>query len=679
MKKLSLAPTFATQKEAFLAHATLPADELSARVTAELAFLAASAHDTPSRFFRPLNTALQSHTHTVRQPRNVISSMRIWRSLARVVAPVALQVSALKLVSTVGLISTTVLGLQILKIATEAQAPSGTLSTALLLCLGVLGVNICALLADYAAVDKRAEVQQLAQAHLVSEISRKLLRLEATASQDFSSGNLKTLLTSDLQAVPKFIDQLLQNVLPALISLAVMSPLMFTYAGYAGLIGEGVAFLQIPCAMALAGLMRRYKSRAQGHEDQLTTLVGEWLRNIRLVRFLSWQPQFQSDIRNIVRRFLVEDSKRHVVVCFIFGISFTWWIFTVFIIFVSAQLLGFTLNMAGFFGSLWLITLLGRSLGQLPNAFTTYATSAACLERIARLLAAPERDDALFAVPHSSTFNTAMPPAVTDNKHPVQLHFTNVWYAYSHHESSEPIVKELTFTLNLTQKTALVGPVGAGKSTLLKLICGLQPPTKGAIVVEYSDGSTGNLWEKDTHTKFRSYLAWAPQEPFISNTTIENNITLSFDTSPENSDTALRAAQAAELEADLALFLRGIKEEIGENGINLSGGQKQRVNLARALAAGRPFLVLDDPLSAVDVATENRLASTLLDLPEGFVLVSHRLAELRRTDRILVLQAGALVEDGTPAKLLATPHTVFAQLLASYGEPTSQNEEGPHD
>ena len=106
-----------------------------------------------------------------------------------------------------------------------------------------------------------------------------------------------------------------------------------------------------------------------------------------------------------------------------------------------------------------------------------------------------------------------------------------------------------------------------------------------------------------------------------------------------------------------------MNEEVGETGVNLSGGQKQRVNLARALFSGRPYLVLDDPLSAVDTDTEEALMVNLRRLPKGFMLCSHRLNELKQTHRLLVLDGGKIIEDGVPKQLMNDPNSEFMQHL----------------
>jgi ABC-type multidrug transport system fused ATPase/permease subunit len=123
----------------------------------------------------------------------------------------------------------------------------------------------------------------------------------------------------------------------------------------------------------------------------------------------------------------------------------------------------------------------------------------------------------------------------------------------------------------------------------------------------------------------------------------------------------------AEMEADILHWTHGTEEEVGETGVNLSGGQKQRVNLARALYSGRPWLVLDDPLSAVDSNTEAKLMQTLNARTEGYVLCSHRLKELIQTNRVLVMEKGRIIEDGNPRQLAFNPTSQFSQQLRAGG------------
>ena len=241
---------------------------------------------------------------------------------------------------------------------------------------------------------------------------------------------------------------------------------------------------------------------------------------------------------------------------------------------------------------------------------------------------------------------------------PVALHFRNVGFQYEGAE--KPALRNLNFSISLKQHTSLIGTVGSGKSTLLKLMCAEMIPTLGVIEVEFDDGGFQNLWHEDIYRKVRKHLGYMPQEAYLSNTSLAVNVSMDTDHASED---VMQAIRLAELESDIGHWAAGTNEEVGETGVNLSGGQKQRVNLARALYSKRPYLVLDDPLSAVDAVTEAKLMQTLLNGPEGFLLCSHRLTELRLTDRILVLEHGRIVEDGVPSVLMDDENSEFNRQL----------------
>jgi ATP-binding cassette subfamily B protein len=170
----------------------------------------------------------------------------------------------------------------------------------------------------------------------------------------------------------------------------------------------------------------------------------------------------------------------------------------------------------------------------------------------------------------------------------------------------------------------------------------------------------------------RTFVGYMPQEAYLSNTSLGINVSLETDQSEAD---VMQAIRMAELEADIGQWESGLYEEVGETGVNLSGGQKQRVNLARAFYSGRDYLVLDDPLSAVDTDTEAALMQSLLTGPEGFLLCSHRLSELQQTDRLLVLDEGRIIEDGDPKVLMNNPNSEFNQhLRAGDFEEESKNE-----
>jgi ATP-binding cassette subfamily B multidrug efflux pump len=282
----------------------------------------------------------------------------------------------------------------------------------------------------------------------------------------------------------------------------------------------------------------------------------------------------------------------------------------------------------------------------LPNIFINYASAAACEKRL----------NALFD--HVDIADELLEPSgqMIEGAQPVSIRFCDVSFKYR----QETVISHLTLTIDLREHTSLIGAVGSGKSTLLKLICAEIKPTDGVILVEFDSGVITNLWHQDVYAQVRKELAYMPQEAYLSNTSLAINVSLD---DGFGNGSVMEAIRMAELEADIARWEHGTEEEIGEIGVNLSGGQKQRVNLARALYSGRHFLVLDDPLSAVDTETEDALMGSLLSGSRGFLLSSHRLTELHRTGRLLVMDKGEIVEDGRPRDLLADRGSEFSKHL----------------
>ena len=191
------------------------------------------------------------------------------------------------------------------------------------------------------------------------------------------------------------------------------------------------------------------------------------------------------------------------------------------------------------------------------------------------------------------------------------------------------------------------GPTGGGKSTLLSLLAGLYPAPPGTILWEGRDAAEIPLQE------LRGRVALVPQDPFLFSDTLLENICLGKGATDPGA--AREAARAARLLDEIEELPEGFETVVGERGISLSGGQKQRATIARALCAGRPILLLDDALSAVDSETEREIFEGILSARgEGTVLFStHRMASLSRCDRILVLDGGRIVEEGTHDRLFS--------------------------
>jgi ATP-binding cassette, subfamily B, multidrug efflux pump len=179
------------------------------------------------------------------------------------------------------------------------------------------------------------------------------------------------------------------------------------------------------------------------------------------------------------------------------------------------------------------------------------------------------------------------------------------------------------------------------------LIPRLMDPTRGAVFLDGAD-----LRDFDPEW-LRRQIGFVPQETFLFSATLAENIAWGVDHATE--DDIARAADLAGLSPDIASFPHGYGTIIGERGITLSGGQRQRVAIARAVLRDPKILILDDALSSVDTLTEERILQGLAGVMRGrtVILISHRVSTVRQADRIVVLEKGRIVEQGTHAQLAA--------------------------
>ncbi len=194
---------------------------------------------------------------------------------------------------------------------------------------------------------------------------------------------------------------------------------------------------------------------------------------------------------------------------------------------------------------------------------------------------------------------------------------------------------------------AVVGHTGSGKSTLVGLIPRLFDPTGGAVLVD------GNDLRSLDPADLRRQIGFVPQETFLFSATIAENI--AFGVEDATDEQIRRAAELAGLAGDIEGFPEGYATMVGERGLTLSGGQKQRTAIARAILRDPRILILDDALSSVDTLTEERILNHLAGVMRGrtVILISHRVSTVRQADRIVVLESGRIVEQGTHAELLA--------------------------
>ena len=299
--------------------------------------------------------------------------------------------------------------------------------------------------------------------------------------------------------------------------------------------------------------------------------------------------------------------------------------------------------------------------GVLPGAFFSFVTALLLAyepaKRLARLQVQMERAavnarmiyEILDTQPHQRDKPGAGALAITQ----ATIEFRNITFAYG---TNEPVLRKLSFTAEGGKTTALVGPSGAGKSTVITLVPRFYDPAEGEILID------GQNIADVTKSSLRQHLAYVSQQPYLFEGTIRDNIRYGR---PEATDAEIEdAARLANAHDFILGQPQGYDTPVGENGVTLSGGQRQRLSIARALVRNAPILLLDEATSALDTESEAAVQQALDAAMAGrtVIVIAHRLSTVVNADKIIVMQGGQAVEEGTHESLAQQPGGLYARL-----------------
>ncbi|WP_160717191.1 ABC transporter ATP-binding protein [Chitinophaga solisilvae] len=235
------------------------------------------------------------------------------------------------------------------------------------------------------------------------------------------------------------------------------------------------------------------------------------------------------------------------------------------------------------------------------------------------------------------------------------VHLDNVTFTYPH--TGITALKEVNLRIAPGQKVAVIGRTGSGKSTLAQLLIRMYDPQQGSVMLDGHDVRNLRL------ESLRSQISYVPQDVFLFSDSIANNIR--FGGPGADIQLVQQAARQASVEKDILGFNEGFETEIGERGVTLSGGQKQRISIARALLKNPDLLIFDDCLSAVDARTEKEIIGNLYAYLKNktAIIITHRIFSLFEFDKIIVLDEGKIVEEGTHDELLSL-NGYYSELYA---------------
>uniref|UniRef100_A0A3P8P716 ATP-binding cassette, sub-family C (CFTR/MRP), member 2 n=1 Tax=Astatotilapia calliptera TaxID=8154 RepID=A0A3P8P716_ASTCA len=450
---------------------------------------------------------------------------------------------------------------------------------------------------------------------LMAAVYKKALVVSNDTRKESTVGEMVNLMSADAQRfndVTNFIHLLWSCPLQIIISIV----FLWLELGPSVLAGLGVMVLIIPTNAVLATKARKLQIENMNFKDKRMKIMNEILNGIKILKLYAWEPSFQKqveDIRGEELKVMKKSAYLHsfsiLTSCCIPALVSL----ATFAIFVSVSNDN-VLTAERAFTSISLFNILRAPLAMLPMLIASIVQTAVSKKRLEKFLAGEDIDsDIVRQDPSFSMFTIRICTCSTPGR-----------------------------------LVAVVGAVGSGKSSLMSALLGEMHSTKGFINIGGS-------------------LAFVPQQAWIQNATLKDNILFG---SPHEEENFKKVIEACALAPDLELLPGGDLTEIGEKGINLSGGQKQRVSLARAVYSQADIYLLDDPLSAVDSHVGKHLFENVIG-PNGLlkdktrILVTHGISFLPYVDEIVVLENGVISEVGSYENLRASGGT-FSKFLDTY-------------
>ena len=289
------------------------------------------------------------------------------------------------------------------------------------------------------------------------------------------------------------------------------------------------------------------------------------------------------------------------------------------------------LSKEGFYQFVLFTIMMGASVGSLPDLYANIQKAIGATENLMDIVNGQSELD--------------LHPGTKKNKITGEIEFKEVKFSYPQRNDME-VLKSVSFNIQPNQTFAIVGASGSGKTTITNLLLGFYKSDDGQVLV---DGVSVNEYDLN---HLRENMAIVPQEVMLFSGTIQENIR--FGQTDATDEQVVLAAQQANAWEFIESFPDGMQTEVGDRGIQLSGGQKQRVAIARALLKNPSILILDEATSALDSESEKLVQDALQNLMKNrtSLVIAHRLATIRKVDKILVMQNGAIVETGTHQELM---------------------------
>ena len=496
----------------------------------------------------------------------------------------------------------------------------------------IIGTTAMAALLTFLMRQYIINVSRYIEFDLKNEVFSHYLKLSLNFYKKNRVGDLMNRLSEDVSQVRMYAGPAIMYGLQTLTLFLILIPLMFIKAPMLAF----YTVLPFPVLSVLIySISKRIHQRSTAVQvflSTLSTFTQERFSGIAVVKAYGLERQIDQDIRQLSVE--GKETAMHLA-------KINAWFFPLMLLLIGASniivmYVGGRMYIDGSIDSVGLIAefILYVNMLTWPVTVVVWLTSIiqraeASQERINDFLnTAPDLVSGAYSLEHISG----------------KLSFENVSLTYE--DTEIEALKQVSFSVNPGETLAILGKTGSGKSTIVDLATRLLDPSSGRVLLDDKDLKDFNL------SQLRTAIGAVPQDSFLFSETIKANIKFGYKEATE--EQIIEAAKMADVHDNILSFPKGYDTLLGERGISLSGGQKQRVAIARALIKDAKIYIFDDCLSAVDTETEEVILEHIKRLTKNktTIIVSHRISTIKHADRILVLDQGRVVQEGSHTKLV---------------------------
>ncbi|WP_312355749.1 ABC transporter transmembrane domain-containing protein [Empedobacter sp.] len=498
--------------------------------------------------------------------------------------------------------------------------------------------NIFSFLSETCLVDLRSGVTR----DLRVDIHNKIIDLPVAYFTEKRKGDMINRISSDVNEVESNILNSIVEIVRSPIMIIVFVVVLFTVS-YQLTIFAILVFPIMGTIISLIGKsLKKTAAHAQDELSNIITYVDETLSSLKIIKIFNAEDQvkgrFDKSI-NRYRKYLQKVMKKRALAS------------------PTSEFLGaVTIGLIVFFGGKLSLEGNGLTGSQFIFYIATFYTLLDPIKRFSKALSDVQKGEVsakrIFEVLDADVSIKDVPDAKGIEAFKDKIEFRNVTFAYGKHN----VIENFNLTINKGETVALVGQSGSGKSTLANLITRFWDVKSGQILIDGIDIKHIKLHD------YRLLFGLVTQDSILFNDTIFNNISLG-DKSP-NLEKVKHAAQIANAEEFIVKMPEKYQESVGEGGSKLSGGQKQRLSIARAVYKNPPIMVLDEATSALDTNSEKLVQIALNNMMQNrtSLVIAHRLSTIQNADKIVVMEAGRIIEEGNHHSLI-DKKGVYANLV----------------